>query len=495
MEEDDTQESRRVCTRGWSVVYDRRRWVFDEEDQKRVTEACHDDKLAGGGHFGRDKTLQKACSRFYWHDMTNDIKEHIRTCDTCQRTNKKLSKASAELHPIPVKSEVWHQVEIDLVGPLTLTRNNNRFLVTCTDYFSKWSEAQALPSKCAEGIANFIYSLIARFGCFKVCISDQGQIESEAQRHAARLDMIRTETFMKVASNIENAQAKQKLYYDRKHAKAEFKLGSPVLLRNMRKLSRKGGKMDNEWTGPFTIAEVCDKALYLLKIEHGKVLKNLYNSIQLKTYEERQIHEAASDLGQVHAGASDEEIASKIEQDFTASHNEESASKERLAIGVTDSHNEKIYGSEISTRELLHEQLFSPQLFRLWRTGANELAFNPAEDDDDFDWVMETRKMYNKDGVVLDSLNLASKPDLNVCASGFIKLRPDNCRTNEAKVSVNDCDEEKQQSKKTSDEEKPIKKARKVRCRKQWMEVEDVKLYEEHRCILESYKWVDDVLD
>ena len=76
--------------------------------------------------------------------------------------------------------------------------------------------------------------------------------------------------------------------------------------------------------------------------------------------------------------------------------------------------------------------------------------------------------MYNKDGVVLDSLNLASKPDLNVCAFGFIKLRPDNCTTNEAKVSMNDCDEEKQQSKKTSDEEKPIKKARKVRCRKQW---------------------------
>ncbi|KAL5494076.1 hypothetical protein EMCRGX_G015347 [Ephydatia muelleri] len=319
---------------------DRRRWVFDEEDQKRVTEACHDDKL-GGGHFGRDKTLQKACSRFYWHDMTNDIKEHIRTCDTCQRTNKKLSKASAELHPIPV-----------------------RFLVTCTDYFSKWPEAQALPSKCAEGIANFIYSLIAREAVLPIQLHtsnvDNGhaipEIESEAQRHAARLDTIRTETFMKVASNIENAQAKQKLYYDRKHAKAEFKLGSPVLLRNMRKLSRKGGKMDDEWTGPFTIAE-------------------------LKTYEERQIHEAASDLGQVHAGASDEEIASKIEQDFTASHNEESASKERLAIGVTDSHNEKIYGSEISTRELLHEQLFSPQLFRF----ANELAFNPAEDDDDFD--------------------------------------------------------------------------------------------------------------
>eukprot|EP00731_Ephydatia_muelleri_P007038 Em0003g1286a len=83
---------------------DGRHWVFDEEDQKRVTEAFHD-----------DLTLRR----------TNDIKEHVRTCDTCQRTNRKLRKASAELHPIPVRSEVWYQVGIDLVGPLTLIRNNN----------------------------------------------------------------------------------------------------------------------------------------------------------------------------------------------------------------------------------------------------------------------------------------------------------------------------------------------------------------------------------
>ena len=47
---------------------------------------------------------------------------------------------------------------------------------------------------------------------------------------------------------------------------------------------------------------------------------------------------------------------------------------------MTDVHNEKV-----STCELFHEQLFSPQFFRLWRTSADELAFNPAEDDDDFD--------------------------------------------------------------------------------------------------------------
>ncbi|KAL5484301.1 hypothetical protein EMCRGX_G020775 [Ephydatia muelleri] len=49
-----------------------------------------------------------------------------------------------------VRAQVWYQVGIDIVGPLTLTRNKNRYQVTCTTYFSKWPEAQALLSKCAE---------------------------------------------------------------------------------------------------------------------------------------------------------------------------------------------------------------------------------------------------------------------------------------------------------------------------------------------------------
>ena len=151
-------------------------------------------------------------------------------------------------------------------------------------------------------------------------------IESEAQKYAMQLDMTRTEAFVKVACNIQNAQTKQKFYYDRKHSQAEFQLGNQqkfyydrkhsqaefqlgnqVLLRNMRKLSRKGGNMDKEWTGTFTIAEVCGKGLYSLKNAHGKVLKKKYNSIQLKIYEERQGHTAASE----------EDIESKIELDGT----------------------------------------------------------------------------------------------------------------------------------------------------------------------------------
>ena len=50
-----------------------------------------------------------------------------------------------------------------------------RYLATCIDYFSKWPEAQALPTKSAEEVAHFLLSLITRLGCFHVCISDQGR--------------------------------------------------------------------------------------------------------------------------------------------------------------------------------------------------------------------------------------------------------------------------------------------------------------------------------
>ena len=48
--------------------------------------------------------------------MNKDIEEYCRRRDTCQRVNAKLERRKAELHPIPVTSEVWKQVGIDLIG-------------------------------------------------------------------------------------------------------------------------------------------------------------------------------------------------------------------------------------------------------------------------------------------------------------------------------------------------------------------------------------------
>lgn len=61
---------------------------------------------------------------------------------------------------------------------------------------------------------------------------------------------------IQVLKNVEEAQKKQKEDYSRRKAKGvkvfNLKVGDIVLRRNMRNLSRRGGKMEPRWLGPFT---------------------------------------------------------------------------------------------------------------------------------------------------------------------------------------------------------------------------------------------------
>ena len=70
---------------------------------------------------------------------------------------------------------MWHRVGIDLVGPLPLTPRGNRYIITLTDYFSKWPEAASLQDKTAVGVAEFLMSIFFRHGWPQIVQSDQGR--------------------------------------------------------------------------------------------------------------------------------------------------------------------------------------------------------------------------------------------------------------------------------------------------------------------------------
>ena len=106
--------------------------------------------------------------------MAKDVAEYCKCCDTCQRVNNKFTKQRPELHPIPV-SDVWKQIGIDLIGPLPETERGNKYIITATDYFSKWLEAAALQDKTALGVAEFLFSLFCRHGWPEIVLSNQGQ--------------------------------------------------------------------------------------------------------------------------------------------------------------------------------------------------------------------------------------------------------------------------------------------------------------------------------
>ncbi|KAL5510634.1 hypothetical protein EMCRGX_G006207 [Ephydatia muelleri] len=154
----------------------------------------------------------------------------------------------------------------------TIDADTQQKQVSCTDYFSKWPEAQSLPSKCAEGGPKFVLSLITR-----------------------------------------------------------------------------------------------------LKNESGKILKKKYNSAQLNKGKNIQLLVLTCIEGQ----------------------------------GGTDTDFQTERGKESSAHEIhvLNDQLYSSSLLRLWRTGADELAYEAAEDPTAFNLEVDEYAL----SVALDNLTITNQ--------------------------------------------------------------------------------------
>ena len=108
--------------------------------------------------------------------------------------------------------------------------------------------------------------------------SDGSSVESVSfEKHLETMIGIRKSALL----NIERAQERHKKYYDAKHYKdkVKYQVGRLVLLKNCKKLSRKGSKLEQNWTGPYKIHEVLGKGTFRLSNskDSTKVLKTVYN--------------------------------------------------------------------------------------------------------------------------------------------------------------------------------------------------------------------------
>src|SRR6266498_5546173 len=124
-----------------------------------------------GAYNGTERIFQQVQERYYWPKMYEDIRGYVQTCDACQRRGN--PKANNILHPIKPKAP-FQRIRIDIVGPLTITKKGNRYIVTAMDYFTKWLIAKAIKEAIAKTVSKIIYEkIICEHGCPQVLQSDR----------------------------------------------------------------------------------------------------------------------------------------------------------------------------------------------------------------------------------------------------------------------------------------------------------------------------------
>jgi hypothetical protein len=132
--------------------------------------------ICGGHHAWRATTYKILRVGYYWPKLFTDVNARVRACNSCQLFVGKKNLLALPL--IPVKDEApFQQWGLDFIGEIHLQSSaQHRWILTTTDYFTKWVEA--IPTRNATDSIVIIFleeNILARFGYPRKIVIDNAQ--------------------------------------------------------------------------------------------------------------------------------------------------------------------------------------------------------------------------------------------------------------------------------------------------------------------------------
>ena len=117
----------RVNADGSKVVVAPANW------REKFMRLAHD----SSGHLGLAKTVHALKQRVWWPALRSSVASYCRQCPTCARFKVPPVKPGGLLHPLPIPSQPWEEISIDLITDLPVTKNKHSLILTVVDRFSK----------------------------------------------------------------------------------------------------------------------------------------------------------------------------------------------------------------------------------------------------------------------------------------------------------------------------------------------------------------------
>lgn len=147
--------------------------VTDEKERIRLVQHFHENPLMGG-HSGYGRLLAKLKSVYVWKGMSRQVRDFIKNCIKCQM-NKPSKRTIEQLCITETPEKAFDLIAIDTVGPLPISLEGYKYLLTIQCNLSKFVVAAPMRDKSACSVARALFSsFVYIHGFFKAMRTDKG---------------------------------------------------------------------------------------------------------------------------------------------------------------------------------------------------------------------------------------------------------------------------------------------------------------------------------
>jgi hypothetical protein len=146
-----------------------------ESETEEVINQFHEG-VCGGHHAWRATAYKILRAGYYWPKLFPDVNAKVRACNPCQFFTGKQKLPAMPLVPIKVEAP-FQQWGLDFIGEINPHSSaQHRWILTATDYFTKWVEAIPTRKATDSVVIEFLEeNILARFGCPRKIVTDNAQ--------------------------------------------------------------------------------------------------------------------------------------------------------------------------------------------------------------------------------------------------------------------------------------------------------------------------------
>jgi hypothetical protein len=147
--------------------------IASKEKQQKILQEMYECPI--GGHQAVQHTYDRLKLYVTWPGMFHDVEEYITNCNVCQKNKFTGPYIKAPFQETDTQFNPWDKLYLDIVGPLPMTEEGHKYVLTCQDNLSKYLLAIPMMTQTADEVAlNFMRYIVLHYGIPCSVLTDHG---------------------------------------------------------------------------------------------------------------------------------------------------------------------------------------------------------------------------------------------------------------------------------------------------------------------------------